>query len=30
MGVHLFENKGWENTYKTAELAAEYAKEHGL
>ena len=30
MAVHLFENKGWENTYKTAELAREYAKEHGL
>ena len=30
MAVHLFENKGWENTYKTAELAREYAKEHGF
>ena len=30
MAVHLFENKGWENTYKTAELEREYAKEHGL
>ena len=30
MSVVLFENRGYENTYKTAELAAQYAKEHGL
>ena len=30
MSVVLYENKGYENTLKTAQLAAEYAKEHGL
>lgn len=30
MSVYLFENKGYENTQKTAELAREYARDHGI
>ena len=26
----IFENKGWENTEKAAELVCQYAQEHGL
>lgn len=30
MSVYLFENKGFENTQKTAFLSRQYAKEHGI